>query len=80
MTNLEVFVAAMTLFGLVAGSLMNVVISRLPRMMEAAGIRIASNSWSWRRRAGPPGSLWDTRRHPVRRVDTKSRCWRMFRS
>ena len=36
MTNLEVFVAAMTLFGLVAGSLMNVVISRLPRMMEAA--------------------------------------------
>ena len=36
MTNLEVFAVAMALFGLVAGSFMNVVISRLPRMMEAA--------------------------------------------
>ena len=36
MTNMEMFVAAMALFGLVAGSFVNVVISRLPRMMEAA--------------------------------------------
>lgn len=36
MTNLEVFVVAMALLGLVAGSFMNVLISRLPRMMEAA--------------------------------------------
>ena len=36
MTNPEVFVVAMFLLGLTAGSFINVVVSRLPRMMEAA--------------------------------------------
>ena len=36
MTNPEVFVVAMILLGLAAGSFINVVASRLPRMMEAA--------------------------------------------
>ena len=36
MTSLDVFVVAMALLGLVAGSFINVLVSRLPRMMEAA--------------------------------------------
>ena len=36
MTSLELFVVAMVLLGLVAGSFVNVLVSRLPRMMEAA--------------------------------------------
>ena len=36
MTSLEVFVVAMAMLGLVAGSFVNVLVSRLPRMMEAA--------------------------------------------
>ena len=36
MTNPEVFVVAMFLLGVTAGSFINVVVSRLPRMMEAA--------------------------------------------
>lgn len=36
MTSLELFVVAMGLLGLVAGSFINVLVSRLPRMMEAA--------------------------------------------
>ena len=36
MTNIDVFVVAMALLGLVAGSFINVLVGRLPRMMEAA--------------------------------------------
>ena len=36
MTSPEVFVLAMALLGLMAGSFINVLVSRLPRMMEAA--------------------------------------------
>ena len=36
MTSLELFVVAMVLLGLVAGSFVNVLATRLPRMMEAA--------------------------------------------
>lgn len=36
MTNPEVFVVAMIVLGLIAGSFINVVVSRLPRMMDAA--------------------------------------------
>ena len=36
MTSLELFVVAMVLLGLVAGSFINVLVSRLPRMMEAS--------------------------------------------